>query len=1151
MCKKTNLKSWLVIAAILVLGLVNSTSGQIDYIWTNAGGNQKWEDANNWNPSGIPSADDTAMVNPPALGPIVDCDVGVRGIDGPKYDLPGNQAMDITGGTIDCNEYWYWAWSGSGTGTINISGSPVITVEGDWRGAEDATGILNISGSPTIDVAESWRGGDQSGSVYVVNVSGGNVSCGGFTLGDEGICELNLSAGTIDIADSMKLSCRSGGSTTDVNMTGGLITVGGEFEAPKEIGGTLTISLHGGTIDCNEFTHAGTQWSMDITEGTLIIDGDVTAAIDANVAAGRITGYNGIGVVKYDYNVRNPGKTTVTAGSPIIYVDADAAGANDGWSWEDAFNHLQDALAAAVSGDQIRVAEGTYKPTSSGDRTATFQLINGVAIYGGFAGAGAGDPNERDVELYETILSGDINTPGDSSDNSYHVVTGSGTDDTAVLEGFTISEGNANGSDPHYNGGGMYNYQGSPTVTNCTFSGNTADANGGAVCNWYSSPTVTNCIFTGNSATSGERGGGGMFNDHSDPMLTNCTFTGNSSTRGGGMTTRLGSPTVTNCTFSGNSAGSEGGGMFNDFSSPTLTNCIIWGNSAPSGPEIKNASSTPTVSYSHIGGADPMFVDADGPDDIVGTEDDDLRLSGGSPCIDAGDNTAVPGGVTTDMDGKPRFREDPFTADTGNGTPPIVDMGAYEYDEGIIFVDADAPGANDGSSWDNAFNYLQDALAEANSNADVNEIWVAEGTYHPDANTANPDGSGEREATFQLLNGVEIYGGFAGAGAPDAYEWDIELYDTILSGDLDGNDVPVYDPCDLLTEPTRGDNSYHVVTGSGTDANAVLDGFTITAGNANGSNPHDRGGGMFNSSGSPTVTNCTFTGNSSGYGGGGMYNDSSSPTVSNCTFIGNTATMNGGGMENNYNSTPTVTNCTFTGNSANYGGGMCSLDSSLSLTVTNCLFIGNAAQSQGGGMFNNNCVGSPTLTNCTFSENSAINYGGAIYNYDSSPTLTNCTFTGNSAGDWGGGVCNKSSSSPTVTNCILWGNTAATGAQIYKDGTSSATVSYSDVEGCGGSGGGWDPNCGTDDGNNIDQDPVYVDANGLDGIAGTADDEEGYVHLRGYSPCINAGDPGGDYSSQVDIDDQPRVAYDLVDMGADEVFPIAGDIDTDEDVDFG
>jgi hypothetical protein len=125
----------------------------------------------------------------------------------------------------------------------------------------------------------------------------------------------------------------------------------------------------------------------------------------------------------------------------------------------------------------------------------------------------------------------------------------------------------------------------------------------------------------------------------------------------------------------------------------------------------------------------------------------------------------------------------------------------------------------------------------------------------------------------------------------------------------------------------------------------------------------------------------------------------------------------------------------------------------------------------------------------------------------------------------------------TIRNCILWGNSAPSGPEIFNI-NSTPGVTYSDVAG-GYAGTG-----------NINADPLFIDANGLDGIPGTADDEESCVHLRGYSPCINAGDPGGDYSGQVDIDGQPRVAYGRVDMGADEVFPAAGDYEPDGDVDF-
>ena len=145
-----------------------------------------------------------------------------------------------------------------------------------------------------------------------------------------------------------------------------------------------------------------------------------------------------------------------------IYVDASATGANVGTSWQDAFTSLQPALAAALTGDDIWVAAGTYKPGNN--RAATFQLISGVEIYGGFP-VGGGDFASRDPELNPTVLSGDIGTPSNNADNSYHVVTGSGTDNTALLDGFVVSDGNSNSTSPNDRGGGLYNDIGSPIIT--------------------------------------------------------------------------------------------------------------------------------------------------------------------------------------------------------------------------------------------------------------------------------------------------------------------------------------------------------------------------------------------------------------------------------------------------------------------------------------------------------------------------------------------------------------------------------------------------------------------------------------------------------------------------------------------------------------
>jgi hypothetical protein len=461
----------------------------------------------------------------------------------------------------------------------------------------------------------------------------------------------------------------------------------------------------------------------------------------------------------------------------------------------------------------------------------------------------------------------------------------------------------------------------------------------------------------------------------------------------------------------------------------------------------------------------------------------------------------------------------------------------------VLYVDVNTPDNNDGSSWAKAYKYLQDALADASSSGDVNEIWVAQGIYRPDETTNDPCGTGDRTATFQLINGVALRGGYDGYDQADPNTRAIEAYETILSGDLNRDDDPNF--------ANNNENSYHVVTGSNTDANAILDGFAIRGGNANNSTlfPNDTGGGMLNLTGSPTVKNCTFSENYALTMGGGMYNrQGSSPTVTNCTFVENKSDDDGGGMRNYINSHPVISSCRFINNVCfEEGGGMGNRKNSNPL-ITDCIFVGNTAA--GGGGIDSQVgkatpTGVPIVINCIFTSNSAIE-GGGIRNNDPNLSATNCTFSSNI----GSGMNNRDCT-PTVTNCILWANTGGS-----FDGYGTPIVTFSNVEG------GY---VGT---GNINTDPLFVDPNGPDGIIGTEDDN---LRLSPDSPCIDAGDNTAVQADSIDLDNDGNTVepipydhngrdrfvdgdcngVDIIDMGAYEfTYAYIGDFDGDCDVEF-
>jgi len=235
-----------------------------------------------------------------------------------------------------------------------------------------------------------------------------------------------------------------------------------------------------------------------------------------------------------------------------------------------------------------------------------------------------------------------------------------------------------------------------------------------------------------------------------------------------------------------------------------------------------------------------------------------------------------------------------------------------------------------------------------------------------------------------------------------------------------------------------GDSSGRVVTfANGEDSSSIIQGFTIQNGAAN------TGGGIYCYGSSPTITNCTISGNTTTYNGTGvLLYSGGSATISNCTISGNTGHEGGGVCCYGYS--PTITNCTISGNTASWGGGVCSFFSDF-LTITNCIISGNRAHPRGGGIFLAYCR-SAAISNCVIWGNTATEVGGGVhYLEEASSTITNCTISGNKA-NWGGGVFLYSRCSATISNCILWGDTATYDQEISAfDG--EVTVSYSDIEG--------------------------------------------------------------------------------------------------------
>lgn len=289
----------------------------------------------------------------------------------------------------------------------------------------------------------------------------------------------------------------------------------------------------------------------------------------------------------------------------IIYVNSEATGIDNGTSWNDAFNDLQDALAIAQPEDSIWVAAGVYLPTTGNDRSATFLLPNEVAIYGGFDGTET-SLLERDWQTNQTILSGDIGVPNMDTDNSFHVVFGQDLNNNTQLNGFIIEKGNADGGEfpgPDQFGGGLSLVASALNVRNCHFQNNNALFLGGAAYFEGGSPQMQDCTFEDNQC---RQDGGAVFvlnateNGSEQANFDRCHFLRNQARQGSAVKlfvndTLAASPVVfRECTFVENGlfeSGfiTEGGAVFNQtMLAHRFEACTFTGNFANRGGAVRN-----------------------------------------------------------------------------------------------------------------------------------------------------------------------------------------------------------------------------------------------------------------------------------------------------------------------------------------------------------------------------------------------------------------------------------------------------------------------------------------------------------------------------------------------------------------------------------
>ncbi len=767
--------------------------------------------------------------------------------------------------------------------------------------------------------------------------------------------------------------------------------------------------------------------------------------------------------------------TTLPDASPIVYVASQPAGLADGSSWNNAMSDINRAMDYATarssvfgSPAQVWVASGTYYGDTSSSSSNAFTLQAGINVYGGFAGnePEGYDLALRDFDANASILDGRNQRRVLYQPSNFDAAT------AATWDGFTIQRGQINSSGP-----GAY-IRAYSTLRNCLIKDNySASYNGGGVYatgtsySYYDSlnnyhtvytPLIEKCQITNNRASSG----GGAYVNYA--TMDNCLVANNTATNYGGGLYPYNYSVINNSTIVANEA-YQYGGVYTSYSGCHLSNCILWGNNTAATVLQANNSSiqysavqdavTDTtcvmLSSSNTGSFNSPRFEAPAAGAGYQYVGSSWQLADGSICIGRGSNDYV--STPADLAGNDRIQQ---------GT---VDMGCYEtpynpvpmpvYPDNIVYVTEGGAGAMDGTSWLNAMPDLQDAMGVASMYH--YPVWVAEGTYYGD-----PD----RPNAFMAVEGVNVYGGFAG-NEPANYDLsqrDMAAHATIL----DGQNLQR-----VLYQPF----SFNTLT--------VWDGLTLQNGRLNSGD----GAGAY-IYGNFQIVNCIVQYNTTLNGNGaGIFktsNHSNPLYITNTLILDNTATNTysyGGGLYAYYT---TVTNCRISGNSAGYGAGVHS--------STQCYFY-------------NSIIDHNTVTVYPGYGAVYVNDNAVFENCD----IVNNTCTYNTTSGTGG--IYSSYNNGTFNNCIIWGNKRG---YYVNNLMGTPTLHSSAIE--GGYSGGTDiiDLAASNDG--TDPTAFYVRF---------IDPENGDYHLHNSSPLIDAGNSSL-VTQSTDLEGNSRIFGGSVDFGA-------------------